>query len=205
MANRRKTEAEKTKPVNITLSGDIRSKLTQKSIEMGISASQLISELLKALFDGKIEYPIDEKVVFIAPAAASLTPDQINELLERVSRLEREEEIRKSKTTQTSLTQSHAIAVSPVAPIEVSPVQQTPHNPPTVSAISKVGIEEMKSIGHQIRVFIANEKAKGVKVTVKGVKDLYGVDVSDLSKWENGTGSLSREKYNQILAVIQKP
>ena len=212
MAPPKKPEADKAKKINFTLSPAMFEAFKQKCLQEGKEISKTLQALIETFLNNdQIPSPV---------SAHTIEGDDkslIQSLQARIEKLEQEISRNdnpvinthsiniESTHDETSITQTQkpGIDVLPVTPMEVSPEPITVNSVPGNEVSGKVTPDEMKNISARIRNFMYSEKSKGVKVTVKTFKGLYGVDVGDISKWEKGTGSMSPERYQTLMNIVE--
>lgn len=211
MAPPKKPEADKAKKINFTLSPAMFEAFKQKCLQEGKEISKTLQALIETFLNDQIPSPV---------SAHTIEGDDISLIQSLQARIEKlEQEISRNNNPvidthsiniesthdETSITQTQkpGIDVLPVTPMEVSPEPITVNSVPVIVVSSKVTPDEMKNISARIRNFMYSEKSKGVKVTVKTFKGLYGVDIGDISKWEKGTGSMSHERYHSLMNIVE--
>lgn len=207
MAPPKKPEADKAKKINFTLSPAMFEAFKQKCLQEG-------KEISKTL-QGLIEMFIDEKIPTPPPVSAHIEGNDTSLIQSLQARIEKlEQEISRndnpvidthsinieSTHDETSITptQNPAIEVLPVTPMDVSPDPVNVNSVATNEVSSKVTPDEMKNISALIRIFLTREKIKQSKFV-----DFYNISLKDLSKWEKGTGSMSRDRYQALMNIVE--
>ena len=207
MAPPKKPEADKAKKINFTLSPAMFEAFKTKCLQEGKEISKTLQGLIEMFLNNQIPTP--------PPVSAHIEGNDtsvIQELLSRIEILEQNQsrndnpvidthsiniESTQEETTITS-TQKPAIDVLPVTPMDVSPDPVKPYSVATNEVSGKVTPDEMKNISALIRIFLTREKIKQSKFV-----DFYNISLKDLSKWEKGTGSMSRDRYQALMNIVE--